>query len=96
MKKEPLMPSLTYHGRVIVGYTYDGNDLMLGSFDSESPITRVHKDFKAQLRLKNGTLVDATPAWRKKIWNWWVTERREEVANSALKLVSNQLLGRKK
>jgi hypothetical protein len=85
----------TYHGREVVGVSYDGNDLMINSFSKDAPIPEVHKDFKAHLRLKNGILVDATPNWRKKIWTWFVEERRKEI-ESAVVTLKVRTLGRKK
>ncbi|RPI84180.1 MAG: hypothetical protein EHM34_04100 [Nitrosopumilales archaeon] len=74
---------------------YEGADSMLGkSFAVDSPISKCHPDFKAQLRLKNGDVVDAPPKWRRKIWMWWISNRRSEVMNDVLIQVSNDILGR--
>ena len=82
----------------IISYTYDGSDSMLGkngAFNSDTPIPRVHPDFKASLRLKSGKLIDAPPKWRRMIWEWWITERRAELMDQGLLHVAHSMLGRK-
>jgi hypothetical protein len=76
----------------IASFIYDGTDDMLGSFDSETPVPRVHPKFKAQLWLKNGKLVDAPVKWRRLIWAWWIQNRRTEVMNNALIQVKEDML----
>lgn len=77
----------------IVSFTYDGNDSMLGSWGSDDDkIPKCHPDFKATLKLKNGTEIDAPPKWRSKIWKWWITERREEVGRNILLQASRDML----
>jgi membrane protein YdbS with pleckstrin-like domain len=81
----------------ILSFTYDGNDDMLGKyFSHDSPLPKCHPDFKVQLKLQTGNIVDASPVWRRKIWRWWVESRRLEVMNNVLVQVSNDMLGRNK
>lgn len=78
----------------IASFVYEGSDSMLGLFSHDTPVPKCHPNFIAQLRLKNGELIDAPPRWRRKIWAWWITERREEVGNNVLRQVANDMLGR--
>ena len=63
-------------------FTYEGRDDMIDFKNPEVP--SVHKDFKATLKLKDGTEVEATRVWRKRIWTWWYKERREEITKNVL------------
>ncbi len=63
-------------------FTYWGSDDMI-DFGSDD-IPRVHRDFKATLKLKNGTVIPATRYWRRKIWEWWYIERKQEIKNAML------------
>lgn len=87
---------LKFKGKEVVSFSWKGNDNMLGkSFCLDSPIPRVHKDFEVKLRLKDGSVVDAPAAWRKKVWAWWIDNRRSEVMVNVLRQYSNQVLGRR-
>jgi len=92
----PLLEKLLqYKGQEVVSFTWKGNDNMLGkSFGTDSPVPRVHKDFEVKLRLKDGSVVDAPFAWRKRVWAWWITGRRSEVMVNVLRQYSDQVLGR--
>jgi hypothetical protein len=74
-------------------FTYEGRDNMI-DFNSDK-IPPVHKDFIAQLKLKNGKTINAPSKWRKKIWKWWYEVRKDEIETNVLVSVSNQMLGRK-
>jgi len=58
-------------------FIYEGNDKMIDFNVKKTP--KCPKEFKAQLRLINGKIVDAPPNWRQKIWEWWFWARRNEI-----------------
>jgi len=47
--------------------------------------------FKAKLKLVSGETVNAPPAWRKKIWEWWYETRRAELFRDVMKAASQQI-----
>jgi hypothetical protein len=80
----------------IATFVYEGDNSMLGSFSCDSPVPKCHPDFKAQLKLKEGTVIDAPPTWRRKIWVWWIMNHRDEVMYNVMVQASNDMLGRNK
>ena len=74
-------------------FLYEGNDSMI-NFESSGPPKKIPKAFKAQLRLRNGRVVDAPPAWRRIIWNWWHEARKDEIETNVLLQASRQMLGK--
>jgi hypothetical protein len=62
-------------------YTYDGSDDMI-NLDSED-IPKVHKKFKATLKLKDGRTVPAPREWREMIWKWWYNSRYDELVRQS-------------
>lgn len=85
-------PLLRCHGQEVMSFTYKGTQTMLGSFSLGDPIPKVNPRFRVQLRLKDGSLVDAPPSWRKKVWAWWIENCRSEVTIKVLKEYSNQVI----
>lgn len=87
---------VTFKGSEVVTFTYDGRDDMIDTGSEKIP--RVHKDFKATLKLKDGREVEPSKTWRSKIWNWWYGERYNELVkrnNRALVDVANSMLNQK-
>ena len=75
-------------------FTYEGDDSMIDLNKEEIP--EPHPDFKATLKYRiEGEIVEkvADTEYRKKIWEWWYDNRRDEIRNSVIKDVANQLLG---
>ena len=61
----------------VKSFIYEGNDKMIDFKASETP--ECPEEFKAQLRLTSGEIIDAPPDWRQKIWEWWFWSRRHEI-----------------
>jgi len=87
--KEKLM----HKGQEVVSYTYAGEDFMLGkSFGTDTPLPkRVHPEFVATIKLKDGSVVKAPREIRKMIWTWWVIQRRSELLDHALVQVAKSM-----
>lgn len=73
-------------------FLYEGNDEMIDLGKDRLPKTS--RDFVAQLKLKNGKIVDAPSEWRDKIWNWWYTARKVEIQDSVLIQAAHSMVGK--
>lgn len=62
-------------------FYYEGNDEWINFKKKETP--QCPKQFVARLRLKTGSVINAPPAWRRKIWQWWYETRRVEIFRNA-------------
>lgn len=68
-------PDLMYDGKKVLSFTYKGDHSMLGlSISLDDPIPRVNPKFEVKLKLSDGSIVDAPPKWRKKVWMLWFSE----------------------
>jgi hypothetical protein len=63
-------------------FIYEGNNNMINFKDDK--ILDCPKEFKAQLKLKTGKIVEAPHEWRKLIWGWWHEARKEEIQEDIL------------
>jgi hypothetical protein len=73
-------------------FEWKGKDEMINLESSRTP-RNIPRDFRAKLILKGGRKVPARGNWRRQIWKFWYTKRREAIILSFLRQASSQLMG---
>ncbi len=77
----------------VVSFNYRGDDSMI-SFRAKK-IPKCPKEFKAEVVLRSGEVVDARiVGYRYRIWEWWYESRKQEMENAVIVQAARSMISK--